>query len=212
MLKFYDRLRGMRKYLLFFCDMAIWNISFYFAFSLDKNTFSLEGNEATFFYGLIILNICFSFIFIVFKLHNKIWRYANLEDFFYAGLASVSANFLFCMAILLIGMHLGVKTFLLQAIFSIFIMLLCRFIYRLDKILQRRNTGEPHQRLLMVGGGEASVLMLNEFAKSSGNNYLPVCIIDDDLEKIGRTVCGLKIVGTTYEIRSEEHTSELQSH
>ena len=201
MLKIYDKLRGARKYILFFCDFVIWNASYFLSFFIEKKSIFTGENQSTFLMSLLILNVCFTFIFTVFKLHNKIWRYANLEDFFYAALAALSANFLFCIVILFLGISLGVKVFLFQAFFSVSIMILCRFIYRLDKILQRRQTGgKPQQRLLLVGGGEAAVLMLNEFARTAYNTYLPICIVDDDREKLGRTICGLKIVGTTYEI------------
>lgn len=197
----YNKLRHLRKYLLFFCDFVLWNLSFYFSFAVNRNCFSLIEHEMDFFKGFLILNVCFIITFIIFKLYDKIWRYANIEDFFYVGIASTVANFLFCVCSLAVGLHLGVRTFLLMAILSTFSMLMFRFIYRLDKIVERREfSSRPQKRLLVVGAGDVAAFMLRELGKSTTNNYLPICMVDDDREKIGRRIAGIKVAGSTYEI------------
>ena len=197
----YNKLKRFRKYLLFFCDFIIWNFSFYFSFAINRNCFSLKGYETEYLKSLVLLNICFSIVFILFRLYDKIWRYADIEDFFYAGLASIVANFLFCVSTLILDVHLGVRTFVLQALLSTFAMFMFRFIYRLDRIVERKNfPDKAKKRMLVVGAGEAAILMLSEFSKSPNNNYIPVCLVDDDKEKIGRRISGLKVVGSTSEI------------
>lgn len=197
----YDRLKRFRKYLLFFCDLVIWNFSFYFSFAINRNCFSLKGYESEFLASLLILNICFSVIFVLFRLYDKLWRYADIEDFFYVGLASVVANFLFCACTLAFDIHLGVRTFVLQAILSTFAMIMFRFVYRVDRMIERKNfPNKAKRRMLVVGAGEAALLMISEFSKSPDNSYVPVCLIDDDNEKIGRRISGLKVVGSTSEI------------
>lgn len=197
----YDRLKRFRKYLLFFCDLVIWNFSFYFSFAINRNCFSLKGYESEFLASLLILNVCFSVVFVLFRLYDKLWRYADIEDFFYVGLASVVANFLFCACTLAFDIHLGVRTFVLQAILSTFAMLMFRFVYRVDRMIERKNfPNKAKRRMLVVGAGEAALLMISEFSKSPDNSYVPVCLIDDDNEKIGRRISGLKVVGSTREI------------
>ena len=197
----YNKLKRLRKYLLFFCDFMIWNFSFYFSFAINRNCFSLKGYEPEFLKSLIILNICFSIVFVLFRLYDKIWRYADIEDFFYVGLASVVANFLFCASTLSIDIHLGIRTFVLQAILSTFVMFMFRFVYRIDRVMERKNfPSKAKKRMLIVGAGEAALLMLSEFSKSPNNSYISVCLVDDDNEKIGRRISGLKVVGSTSEI------------
>lgn len=197
----YDKLKRLRKYLLFFCDFIIWNFSFYFSFAINRNCFSLKGYELEFFKSLIILNVCFTAVFILFRLYDKIWRYADIEDFFYVGLASAIANFIFCACTLAFDIHIGIRTFVLQAILSTFVMFMFRFVYRVDRIIERRNfPDKAKRRMLVVGAGEAALLMLSEFSKSPENSYVPICLVDDDNEKIGRRISGLKVVGSTSEI------------
>jgi FlaA1/EpsC-like NDP-sugar epimerase len=187
--------------MLFLLDFVIWNTSFYLSFAINKNSFSLLGFEKTFIDYIIFVNICFSFIFIIFKLYNKIWRYAEIEDFFYAGLATFCANFLFCCTTILFGMNAGVRTYVLFLSISEFLNFMIRLMYRVNIVLENGSRkSEEKKRLLIVGAGEAAAVVLREISKHSESEYLPVCIVDDDRAKIGRSVCGVNVKGSTYEI------------
>ncbi len=199
-----DRLKGFRKYILFFCDFILWNIAFYLSFAINKNSFSLLGFEDTFVRYLVVVNVGFSLTFLVFKLYDKIWRYADIEDFFYAGIATFCANFVFFSITVLIYDNLGIRMYVLLLLISTFLMLMFRLVYRINKLLDGRGVYEVEnkKRLMIVGAGEASASVLREIAKYSANTYLPICIVDDDREKVGRRILGVKIEGSTYEIPS----------
>lgn len=183
------------------CDFVMWNIAFYLAFAINRNSFSLLGSEREFMTTLLVMNICFILVFILFKLYNKIWRYADIEDFFYVGLASLSANFAFWASTILIKINLGIRTYVLFLLASTFLLFMFRFIYRLNKITEKKSsTNVDKRRLMIVGGGEAAVSILTEISKYPDNEYLPICIVDDDREKIGRRILGVKVEGSTYEI------------
>ncbi len=197
----YNKVKQFRKYILFLCDLFSWNVAFYFSFAINRNCFSLNGYELTFLKGITVLNIIFSSIFIIFKLYNKIWRYANIEDFFYELLASITASFLFCVSCLVLNIDIGVRTLIFFVILCTFLVVMSRFIYRVDKIIERNNSQPTEKkRMLIVGGGEAAILMLSEFSRSQNNKYKPVCIVDDNKEKIGRYISGIKVEGSTNEI------------
>ena len=57
------------------------------------------------------------------------------------------------------------------------------------------------KRVMLVGAGSACATLLNEIHHSSKLNYKPVCLIDDSVDKIGKIICGVKVVGSTYEIK-----------
>lgn len=202
MIKLYESLKKYRKYVLFLCDLTIWNAAYYLSYAFIRNSFSLKGYEQQFLYCLLFLNICFSVICLLFKLYNKIWRYADIEDFVYAGTASLCSNLAFlATTTLILKINLGIRTYVLTALMTSFLLFLFRFVYRLNKIIEKRSFGEkPYRRLLIVGGGEAAVLILREISRSAKNEYIPICIADDDREKIGRRVSGVKVQGSTYEI------------
>ena len=55
-------------------------------------------------------------------------------------------------------------------------------------------------RVMIIGGGEAGRLLVNEMLTSKKLNYDPVCVLDDNPNKIGQYINGVKVVGKTLEV------------
>lgn len=206
MFKIINALKKHRKLILFICDLLLWNVSYYFSFAINKNNFTLSGELNTFLVGLAAVNVAFTLVFLLFRLYDKLWRYADIEDFFYAGIASLSASLVFMIFMMVIGndtnhYDLGSRVYITFALMSTLFVMMFRIIYRLNKILERRNLArKAKKRLMIVGAGEGALSVLSELSKTPGNEYIPVCIVDDDKEKLNRRIAGVKVAGTTYEI------------
>ena len=206
MIKLYNALGKHRRIVLFLCDFLLWNISYYISYGVNKDNFALRGDLTVFFFGLLIANVCFILTFLLFRLYNKLWRYADIEDFFYAGIASLTANLSFMLITMGIGIfasgfNLGSRVYISFALMSTFFVMMFRIVYRLNKILERRNLAQKaKKRLLIIGAGEGALSVLSELSKTPGNEYIPVCIVDDNKEKIHRRIADVEVVGTTYEI------------
>lgn len=194
-------IKNQKKHFLFICDFILWNLSFYVTFAINTNSFSLKGYEHKFISGCIVLNICFASIFLVFRLYDKIWRYADVEDFFYAGIACMCANLAFLVITMLMGNNLTVLVYVSCAVMSTLFIFMFRIVYRLRKIMENRSSARyPKRRLLVIGGGEGAATILREITKSPDNQYNPICIVDDDPEKLGKQIGGVMVVGSTDEI------------
>lgn len=190
-----------RKYALFFCDFLIWNFSFYVSLAITKNTLFVTGIE-NFWAEVLILNICFSVVFFSFKLYDKIWRYADIEDFFYAGASSVCADFAFFIVSMLAGKSMTLKFYSILGLISTLGVFIFRILYRLNRLLDNvsNENVKNKKRMLIVGGGDSTASVLREIFNYSQNKYLPVAIVDDDREKIGREIMGVRVEGSTNEI------------
>ena len=194
-------IKRYRKYALFFCDFLIWNFSFYVSLAITKNTLFVTGIE-NFWAELLILNICFSVVFFSFKLYDKIWRYADIEDFFYAGASSVCADFAFFIVSMLAGKSMTLKFYSILGLISTLGIFIFRILYRLNRLLDNvsNENVKDKKRMLIVGGGDSTASVLREISNYSQNKYLPVAIVDDDREKIGREIMGVRVEGSTEEI------------
>lgn len=60
---------------------------------------------------------------------------------------------------------------------------------------------EKKKRVMVVGAGKSGATLIAEMQSSDKTDFVPVCAIDDDPEKIGKSVCGVKVAGSTYEIK-----------
>lgn len=194
-----------RKYALFFCDFIIWNLSFYISFAINKNSLTFIAVDRLFLKYLVTVNICFTIVFVAFKLYDKIWRYAEAEDFFYAAFATFCANLLFFLATILGSVRMSPRMYFIFLITSMLSIFMFRVLYRVNRLIDNVSHEDVvnKKRMLIVGGGDSTALVLREIFRHSSSEYLPVAIVDDDGEKIGRKLMGVKIEGDT------EHIPEI---
>ena len=206
MFKILNLILSHRRIILFICDMLLWNLSYYISFVFYRGSFSLDGAGSVFLTGLAVLNVSFAAVFCIFRLYNKMWRYADTEDFFYAAIASLAANLVFMSVMIAVGginksLAIHSSVYIINALMSTLFVILFRIIYRLNKILERRNLAhKAKKRLMIVGAGEGALSVLSELSKTPGNEYIPVCIVDDNKEKLHRRIAGVSVAGTTYDI------------
>lgn len=194
-----------RKYALFFCDFIIWNLSFYISFAINKNSLTFIAVDRLFLKYLVTVNICFTIVFVAFKLYDKIWRYAEAEDFFYAAFATFCANLLFFLATILGSVRMSPRMYFIFLITSMLSIFMFRVLYRVNRLIDNVSHEDVvnKKRMLIVGGGDSTALVLREIFRHSSSEYLPIAIVDDDGEKIGRKLMGVKIEGDT------EHIPEI---
>jgi len=61
----------------------------------------------------------------------------------------------------------------------------------------RRKSGKP---VVIVGAGDAGMMLLKELALNADSSCRPVAVVDDDSSKWGRTVHGVPIAGGTHDL------------
>lgn len=55
-------------------------------------------------------------------------------------------------------------------------------------------------RAMIVGAGNAGTMIIREFKTTDKIDYLPICLIDDDPNKLNKNIYGVKVVGGTADI------------
>jgi len=80
--------------------------------------------------------------------------------------------------------------------------LLTRFSKRLYVAVKYSFTRKSKNkvRAMIVGGGNAGTMLIREILTTDKITYFPVCVVDDDPNKIGKNIYNVKIVGSTEEI------------
>ena len=56
-------------------------------------------------------------------------------------------------------------------------------------------------RVIVIGAGDAGTSLIKEMLASDKISYRPVCILDDNEDKTGKSISSVKIVGTTDEVK-----------
>lgn len=159
--------------------------------------------------SMVMSIVCCGFSLLAFGAYNKLWRYFNSRDY------------LSCVGGVLLGMTISCLFFAimireLTAVYSIIhftisTLGICTFRFLFKRafidLTNARHQEFKYKRTMIIGGGQACKMLLKEIrnAQNSPNENLsamfaPVCILDDNLRKIGTEVGGITVVGTTSEV------------
>ena len=64
-----------------------------------------------------------------------------------------------------------------------------------------KNVKSARKRVMIVGGGDAGILLLREILSSDKMCIKPVCIADDNPALLSKRILGTKVAGTTFELK-----------
>ena len=170
---------------------------------------------------MTIGTICsFAFLFI-WGANSKMWRYFRGKDYLscvFGVLCGLSSMFLFTR---ILEMRLPLAFLFTYYIIALTGVCLFRLIFRKTfiEVAEICKHSVQYKRTMIIGGGSACKMLLTEIenARASHNTgdkisaqYLPVCIIDDDRNKVGKEVMGIEIVGTTADLAHFAKKMEIE--
>lgn len=147
--------------------------------------------------GMAIYNIVFTVVLIyICRLYNSIWRFASIKEILYifvATMLSTIANFL---------VYFGFSIPIFRSYFPLYFLILFsflfieRFSYRFFRAIYRKNFFSGlRKNILIVGAGDAGNLAIRELEMSNQLESRVVGLIDDDKNKHGTYIQGVKVLG-----------------
>ncbi len=180
---------------VFFSMFAAAFISEGFALSLDTVTLILSYAPI----NVIITVLLFS----AFKLYRGVLSFASATDFFAATVCCIASTVLMLSISFFTDTVAKSNIFLVKSsayyLLYFFMMLTCtlslRFSYRIFKKLKKHYGKSSFPRVMVVGAGSAASGLLKELNTSASLSKNIVCFIDDNLEKQGKSIGGIPIVG-----------------
>ena len=142
-------------------------------------------------------------IFWCFRMYHSLWQYASIAELYKIVEACVVAELAHLCVTSFMGWMLPRSCYFTSGVFLIVAMSASRFMYRFLRQLinEYRHTSEQ-VKIMIIGAGEATSVLMREISNSRYlDNSKVVCIIDDDLGKVGKYIRGVKIVGTRDHIK-----------
>ncbi len=183
-------------------------VSTYFAFFIAlllRFDFSFDKIEDDYIkYYLTLLPVwCFFVVlaFYIVRLYHSIWRFVGFDE---AVLVIKAYVFIApCMVIssLLLKMRMPISFYAIGIIGSIVCHIVIRFSYRLVRQVNEdmgsvsKDKETTKNRVMIIGAGDAGSVLIKELQHSTKTNLVPVCVIDDDINKQGRSLYGVPVVG-----------------
>lgn len=136
----------------------------------------------------------------LFKLYNRVWTYASVEEMVDAFKASVCIEVIYIVYKMFFQVSMPRSYYPFNWMILFLLLATSRFSVRLLKRLRNKHENKAEQRHIMViGGGSAGSMLLKELKFGRGN-AMPVCMIDDNAAKKGKLIHGVPIVGSRDDI------------
>ncbi len=138
-----------------------------------------------------------------FGAYRFIWKFIETKELIYCAISLSCGWFIAGVLYVIFGFGLNYPEthMVFTYAISVFMFILSRMIYKSAcyGLKQTHHSVEKTIRTMIVGAGYAGHVIVSEM-QQPGCEYLPVVVVDDDREKIGRYIHGVKVGGFVSDI------------
>ena len=195
------KLPNKRQVILMLADSLALGMSCIFAYFLMDVAVTGELILNNIYPGGIIYLVCSISCLYIFGTYDTMWRYANIRAYGNCVIGLIVSNIFFFVITVIIKERLTYTSYVLAFSVSVIVVTGMRVFYKcLYDIKKNGGKKVEKQNTLIVGAGMACKILLDEMDLAD-TKYKPVCIVDDDLSKLSRNVNGIKVFGTTQDIK-----------
>ena len=182
----------IRKLVKFLIDIFLLNISLVVSIFLKYDQLQLTDKNINI---LVYFNLSFCIIYFILKIYNNSWRFSGTSE--YMSLVALSSSVTVLSYMIRIFLRLDTKSSLYFETWIIFTFLLIvsRFLMFLTRMKGITRSDANSENVLIYGAGESGVLLVKESRINPNFPYRIVGFLDDNPNKKGGKVYGLKVLG-----------------
>jgi FlaA1/EpsC-like NDP-sugar epimerase len=201
----------LKRFLFFvFTDVILIAISlflsflFHFDFDLNVPYPSLMPGVLPYFIVIKLLS------FGIFRVYRMTWRYVGIFDLVnIVGALIVSAMVLIILTLPISYMpsNFAITGFpkriiLEDCIISVFLISGLRILKRLYlEVIRKQRPAKQSKKTIVLGAGNTGEMLIRDMARNNFNEFYPVGFLDDDKTKVGAYIHGVKVFGTTDQLK-----------
>lgn len=190
-MKYFNKYRSI---LLRILDIAIIIGVYLFAMIFLLRSIADQDNIRA--YYLLIVILIYLISFEIFKVYKPIWRYAGLREISYLTFACMTASVISIFAFVLIEKNIVYMFFSIFITFvSSIIIVFSRIIYKSLLKYRLNNAEDTRDKIVIVGAGSACAMLLKNLGEVELRRYNIVAIFDDNPDKHGKEINGVKVLG-----------------
>lgn len=199
-----SKLQGMKFklqiFLLILSDVILINTGLLIAYLLRLDSQMLNNlvdNSRDIVLIAVLATIIKIGCFAYFKLYTSLWRYAGVYEVYSMIKASLISNFVMFTYTFFLSSAIPKSIFAIAFFIDIVLIGGGRLAYRLVRRIVKKKLLKIKEmkRVMIVGGGYTGAVLVKELIVKPEHKRLPVVIIDDDKNKIGRKINGIPIAG-----------------
>jgi len=135
-------------------------------------------------------------VFYLFRLYHSLWAYAGVTEMQNMAAACCVSALMQCVGLHFTGHYVPRSYYFIYLLVLFALTILSRFSYRfLREARHRKNNSKNGTAVMIIGAGDAGNVIIKEIIGSHYSTMSIKCVIDDDKNKWGRYVQGIKVVG-----------------
>ncbi len=197
---------SLKRFLFFFLfDIVLIAASlylsffFHFDFSLNVHYTDLVIEVLPYFFVIKLIT------FALFRVYRMTWRFVGLYDFLNLTLALFLSGL--CLVVLSIPTSLFTnlvitgfpkRILFADGVISLFLIAGLRISKRIYlEVIREKRPFKKGKRTIIVGAGNTGEMILRDMIRQDFSEYYPIGFLDDDRAKLGTSIHGVRVLGTT---------------
>jgi UDP-GlcNAc:undecaprenyl-phosphate GlcNAc-1-phosphate transferase len=193
-------------------DLVLIVLAYYGAYLLRFGSMEESGTWMIFLRTLPVLLFVKMAAFLVMGVYRGIWRYTSIDDLVVFAKAVIVGSVASALTLLFAFRFENVSraVFVLDAMLMLMLLAASRMAFRLFRQILPTQTSREGCRVLIYGAGDAGELLLRELMNNRELQYAPIGFVDDDPNKKGKVIHGLRVFGGNGNLRTicREHQVE----
>lgn len=147
----------------------------------------------------------------LFKVYTPIWKYASLEEMLLIMKGSGMATLVFMAVAVILGLHFPRSIYILTFGIDTVLIGVSRLSIRVLKMLKNLIVKKKTylKRVMIIGAGEAGSILVRELKSNETLKSIPLVFIDDSVSKKGKSIGGIRVVGTRDDILANVNKFEI---
>ena len=140
-------------------------------------------------------------IFDLLQLYSSLWEFASTLELIRIAIAAALSAIAFWVGTTLLHWNLPRSFPLIYFLILAAGCAVIRWGYRAVRLHRHGGFDASRRRTMIIGGGAAGAMVIREFLYSEHSENKVVCILDDDASKVGSYLRGVRVTGTTEQLR-----------
>ena len=197
-------------FVLILADIVLLTIAYFLAYIVRFEA-HVGANELLVIKQTIVpILLCKLAVFYFFNLYRGMWRYTSIVDLLNVIKAVLVSSAIIITVILMLSRFQGFSRsiFIIDAVFSLILIAGIRLVIRLllstttFSLNKNGINSNKHKKMIIIGAGDAGEKVVREIYDNPKMKCRVVGFVDDDKNKAGKQIHGIKVLGRIDELKN----------
>ncbi|GKX31769.1 nucleoside-diphosphate sugar epimerase [Vallitalea longa] len=202
--------KRMRILFLISMDIILIQLAYFISIYLRFDGF-IEQYVNIYLSNIFVISAIKICVLYMFKLYQSLWKYASIEELLQVVGGVLCANGAFVAYMYLQQQHLPRSIYVVTTLLEIMFIGGVRFTYRMMRRVKNSEilSSNERKRIMIVGAGDAGVMVMKEIRNNDNFNGKPVALIDDDVTKQRKIINNVPVLGQRLDIASVAYKKKI---